>query len=168
MTTRLQLSPTHFGDVMAAMQGLTAPLEKSGLEPARIELVKVRVSQMNGCGFCLDMHTTDARLAGETEQRLYLRNAWREAPMYSARERAALLAQLKKNDEVETSGGIFGVVQTIKESGDEVVLKLEDNAKMRVRRSSIVRILPKESAGTPSGTTASGPLSVAIQKPPRG
>ena len=90
MTTRLQLNPTRFGDVLAAMQGLAAPLEKSGLEPALIELVKVRVSQMNGCGFCLDMHTKDARLEGETEQRLYLLNAWREAPMYSARERAAL------------------------------------------------------------------------------
>ena len=53
-------------------------------------LVKVRVSQINGCGFCLDMHTKDARLDGETEQRLYLLNAWREAPMYSERERAAL------------------------------------------------------------------------------
>jgi preprotein translocase subunit YajC len=83
-------------------------------------------------------------------------------------QRAALLATLKKNDEVETSGGIFGVVQSIKESGDEVVLKLEDNAKMRVRRSSIARIVPKESAATTSGTAPTGQLSEAIQKPPRG
>ena len=65
-------------------------------------------------------------------------------------QRAALLAALKKNDEVETAGGIFGVVQSIKEGGDEVVLKLEDNAKMRVRKSAIVRIVPKE---TPASTT---------------
>ena len=52
--------------------------------------MEVRVSQINGCGFCIDMHTKDARLDGETEQRLYLLNAWREAPMYSERERAAL------------------------------------------------------------------------------
>jgi preprotein translocase subunit YajC len=61
-------------------------------------------------------------------------------------QRAALLAALKKNDEVETAGGIFGVVQSIKDNADEVVLRLEDNAKMRVRKSAIVRIVPKESA----------------------
>ena len=62
----------------------------SGLEPTLQELVKMRVSQMNGCAFCLDMHSKDARAAGETEQRLYGLNAWREAPYYSDRERAAL------------------------------------------------------------------------------
>ena len=72
------------------MLGLNRPIESSGLEPELLDLVKVRVSQINGCGFCLDMHTKDARLDGETEQRLYLLNAWREAPMYSERERAAL------------------------------------------------------------------------------
>ncbi|HEX7022518.1 MAG TPA: carboxymuconolactone decarboxylase family protein [Trueperaceae bacterium] len=61
-----------------------------GLEPALLELVKIRASQLNGCAFCLDMHTRDARAAGETEQRLYLLSAWREAPLYSERERAAL------------------------------------------------------------------------------
>jgi AhpD family alkylhydroperoxidase len=60
------------------------------LPAATQELVKIRASQINGCGFCLDMHTKDARLNGETEQRLYLLSAWREAPMYSERERAAL------------------------------------------------------------------------------
>jgi preprotein translocase subunit YajC len=83
-------------------------------------------------------------------------------------QRAQLLAALKKNDEVETAGGIFGIVQSIKENGDEVVLKLEDNAKMRVRRSSIVRILSRESAAGAAGTTTGGSLSEAIQKPPRG
>jgi AhpD family alkylhydroperoxidase len=62
----------------------------SGLEMSLIELVKMRASQINGCAFCLDMHSKDARKKGETEQRLYLLNAWRESPLYSERERAAL------------------------------------------------------------------------------
>jgi AhpD family alkylhydroperoxidase len=90
MTARLELLPNRFADVVGAMLGLSAVVEKSGLDLSMIELVKVRVSQINGCGYCIDMHTKDARLAGETEQRLYLLSAWREAPMYSARERAAL------------------------------------------------------------------------------
>jgi len=90
VTTRLQLDPGSYPDVLSAMSGLGAVVERSGLEPSLIELVKVRASQLNGCGYCIDMHTKDARLAGETEQRLYLLSAWREAPMYSARERAAL------------------------------------------------------------------------------
>ncbi len=72
------------------MYEMEANLRHSGLEPALQELVKMRVSQMNGCAFCLDMHSKDARAAGETEQRLYGLNAWRETPYYSDRERAAL------------------------------------------------------------------------------
>ena len=90
MSERLQLDSAKFQDVFRAMLGLGAAFENSSLEPALLELVKVRASQINGCGYCLDMHTKDARLAGETEQRLYLLDAWREAPFYSARERAAL------------------------------------------------------------------------------
>lgn len=60
------------------------------LDPVIRELVKVRVSQVNGCAFCIDMHTKDARAAGEREERLYLLSAWRETPFYNARERAAL------------------------------------------------------------------------------
>ena len=60
------------------------------LPPALIELVLMRASQLNGCAYCLDMHSKDARAAGETEQRLYLLSAWREASCYSERERAAL------------------------------------------------------------------------------
>lgn len=65
-------------------------VETSGLEPSLLELVKLRASQINGCAYCLDMHTKDARAAGETEQRLYTLSAWRETPFFSARERAAL------------------------------------------------------------------------------
>lgn len=63
---------------------------QSGLEYSLIELVKTRASQINGCAFCIHMHTADARKAGETEERLYLLSAWRESPLYSERERAAL------------------------------------------------------------------------------
>ena len=73
-----------------AMLGLENHVRQSGLEPSLLELVKTRVSQINGCAYCLDMHTKDARAAGETEQRLYLLPAWRETTFYSGRERAAL------------------------------------------------------------------------------
>jgi AhpD family alkylhydroperoxidase len=63
---------------------------QSGLEDRLTELVKIRASQINGCAFCLHMHTADARKHGETEERLYLLDAWRDSPLYSARERAAL------------------------------------------------------------------------------
>jgi AhpD family alkylhydroperoxidase len=61
-----------------------------GLEESLMELVKIRASQINGCAFCLHMHTAAARKQGETEERLYLLDAWRESPLYSERERAAL------------------------------------------------------------------------------
>ena len=64
--------------------------QSSGLEPSLRELVKTRASQLNGCAYCIDMHTKDARAAGETEQRLYALGAWRETPFYTDRERAAL------------------------------------------------------------------------------
>lgn len=73
-----------------ALLGVEACLRESGLEKSLVELVKMRASQINGCAFCLDMHSRDARKNGETEQRLYLLNAWREVPFYTERERAAL------------------------------------------------------------------------------
>ena len=73
-----------------AMLALERYLHRCGLERSLIELVKLRASQINGCAYCIDMHTKDARAAGETEQRLYLLDAWRESPFYSPRERAAL------------------------------------------------------------------------------
>ena len=73
-----------------AMRGLQEHVDHCGLDPKMMELVKMRASQINGCAYCLDMHSKDARAIGETEQRLYLLNAWRESPFYSERERAAL------------------------------------------------------------------------------
>jgi AhpD family alkylhydroperoxidase len=77
-------------DTLKAMSSLQSYADTCGLEPLLIELVKTRASQINGCAYCLDMHTKDARALGETEQRLYALSAWREAPFYSERERAAL------------------------------------------------------------------------------
>jgi AhpD family alkylhydroperoxidase len=72
------------------MLALNKFAQESGLEHSLLELVKIRASQINGCAFCIDMHTIDARAAGESEQRIYLLDAWRESPFYSDRERAAL------------------------------------------------------------------------------
>ena len=77
-------------DTIKALSTLEAQVQGSGLEQSLIELVKTRASQINGCAYCINMHTKDARKRGETEQGLHLLNAWREAPVYSARERAAL------------------------------------------------------------------------------
>src|SRR3984885_8001588 len=77
-------------DTMKALLALENQVQTSGLERTLIELVKTRASQINGCAFCINMHTADARHNGESEARLYLLNAWREAPVYTDRERAAL------------------------------------------------------------------------------
>lgn len=82
-------------DVMTAMIGLETYLARQsrredGVDKPLMELVKIRVSQINQCAYCLDMHTKDARALGETEQRIYALSAWRETPFFSDRERAAL------------------------------------------------------------------------------
>jgi AhpD family alkylhydroperoxidase len=75
---------------LKAMMEVEASVKASGLEHGLLELVKLRASQINRCAFCIHMHSTDARAHGETEMRLYMLNAWRESPLYSDRERAAL------------------------------------------------------------------------------
>jgi AhpD family alkylhydroperoxidase len=77
-------------DGLAALLGVERYLHRSGLEHSLIDLVNLRVSQINGCAFCIDMHWKDLRAAGETEQRLYSLDAWRECPYYTDREVAAL------------------------------------------------------------------------------
>ncbi len=77
-------------ELMKAMVAFGSTIEGSGLEPLLIELVKIRASQINGCAYCIHMHTRDARAKGESEERIYLLNAWRESPLYTDRERAAL------------------------------------------------------------------------------
>lgn len=90
-------------DALKAMRELEKYVAASGLERPLYELVKTRASQINGCAYCLDMHTKDARKGGETEQRLYALSAWRETPFFTERERAALewteaLTLISEND----------------------------------------------------------------------
>lgn len=76
--------------LMKAMGSLEAQIQASGLEASLMDLVRIRASQINGCAYCIHMHTREARGRGESEARIYLLNAWRESPLYSERERAAL------------------------------------------------------------------------------
>ena len=89
MAERLNYSKA-FPEGVQAVLNLEKIIRSGGLEPSLLELVKTRASQMNGCAYCIDMHTKDARAAGETEQRLYALSAWRETPFFTSRERAAL------------------------------------------------------------------------------
>jgi AhpD family alkylhydroperoxidase len=85
-----RLSYRANAEALQPLYALNAYVRSSGLEPSLIELVQMRVSQLNGCAYCLDMHSKDGRAGGESEQRLYLLQAWREAPLFSDREGAAL------------------------------------------------------------------------------
>jgi len=89
MKARIDLMHVTPG-VIHAMLGLERQVQKAGLDTTLLHLVRMRASQINGCSCCLDIHSKDARANGETEQRLYGLDAWRETPYYSARERAAL------------------------------------------------------------------------------
>lgn len=85
-----QLTPTVSGAMGALHREAATAAEAAGVEPELLELIRIRASQLNGCAFCIDMHTKDARARGETEQRIYALNAWQETPFFSDRERAAL------------------------------------------------------------------------------
>jgi AhpD family alkylhydroperoxidase len=89
MKARIDLMHVNPG-VVQAMLGLERQVRQAGLDGKLLDLVRMRASQINRCAYCLDMHSKDARAAGETEQRLYSLDAWRETPYYSERERAAL------------------------------------------------------------------------------
>jgi AhpD family alkylhydroperoxidase len=77
-------------EISRAMDAVQEAVDAAGIEPGLADLIRVRASQINGCGYCIDMHAKDLRRRGETEQRIYGLNAWREAPYYTDRERAAL------------------------------------------------------------------------------
>jgi AhpD family alkylhydroperoxidase len=89
MQPRIKIASTNPG-ARKAMLGLEAYLAQCGLDKKLLDLIRMRVSQINGCAYCLDMHWKELRAAGETEQRLYGLDAWRESPYYTDRERAAL------------------------------------------------------------------------------
>lgn len=90
MTPRIKEPYKLAPDAYKSLVALETAIKTSTLEPSLIELVKMRASQINGCAFCLHMHSSDARKAGESEMRLYLLNAWQESSLYTPRERAAL------------------------------------------------------------------------------
>ncbi len=90
MEARLNLMKVAPKRAYQAMAALQQYVDTCGLERPLLELVKIRASQINGCAYCIDMHTKDARALGESEQRIYLLSAWRESPFYTDRERAAL------------------------------------------------------------------------------
>ena len=106
--------------MMKAMSALDTASRRTSLEPALLELVRTRASQLNGCAYCVDMHTTDARKGGETERRLYALPIWRDTPFFTQRERAALelteaatrLTEAPVPDETfERAAGEFGEVE---------------------------------------------------------
>ena len=89
MSTRIKIDKA-LPEVYKAMYALSAATANTALTVTHRELIKIRASQINGCAFCIDMHTKDARKAGETEQRIYGLSAWRETPFYTEQERALL------------------------------------------------------------------------------
>src|SRR3546814_5316650 len=94
MTMKPRLDPLAAAAAdLKPMLALSESVHKSGLEPSLIELVKIRASQINGCAYCIHMHTTEARKMGESEEAIYLLDAWRESPLYSDRERDALRSE---------------------------------------------------------------------------
>jgi AhpD family alkylhydroperoxidase len=108
-TPRIDIKDQAYVPAAQAMYGLEKVVSQSTLEPSLRELIKLRASQINGCAYCIDMHTKDARAHGETEQRLYCLSAWRESPFYSERERAALewTEELTQISESEVSDELF-------------------------------------------------------------
>lgn len=90
MEARIDLTKVAPKGAYQAMSALQQYVDNCGIERPLLELVKIRASQINGCAYCIDMHTKDARALGESEQHIYMLNAWRESPFYTDRERAAL------------------------------------------------------------------------------
>ena len=127
MTAKVNIL-TAAPDVMKAWTGAALVIAAS-LEPSLIELVKIRASQINGCANCINMHTTEARSQGETEQRIYLLSAWREAPCYTERERAALgwTEALTRLSEGHTHESAYGALKAQFSDEEQVKLTLMIN-----------------------------------------
>ena len=111
-------------DAMNAMAVLHAYVRECGLDRNLLELVKLRASQINGCAWCMDMHTKELRAAGENEQRLYLLSAWRECPFYTERERAALAwtEAVTLTDKESVGDDVFAFVRS--QFSEEELVKL--------------------------------------------
>ncbi|MGJ5814564.1 carboxymuconolactone decarboxylase family protein [Paludibaculum fermentans] len=121
---QLRLNFAHAAPAaIRTMNSMEAYIRKSsGLQPSLLELVRLRASQINGCAYCIDMHTKDARASGETEQRLYTLSAWRETPFFTDRERAALLwtEQITLISQEHVPDGVYAEVDQYF-SGEELV-----------------------------------------------
>jgi len=120
MKARLEAHLAKAPAAIKAMMALEAALRQSSLEPTLLELVRLRASQINGCAYCIHLHATSLRQSGESEMRLYLLDAWREAPHYTARERAALawaetLTRLSETDVDEAEYEILEAAFTAEE-----------------------------------------------------
>jgi len=132
---------------MKAMLHLENSVRGLGLEPSLYELIKIRASQVNGCAYCIDMHTKDARAAGETEQRIYGLDAWRETPYYSDRERAALA--LAESITLITQGHVpDAVFQEAKKHFDEKELAAAIMACVAINAWNRIAITSRTEAGT--------------------
>ena len=118
MKARIDLMHVNPG-IIHAMLGLERQVQKAGLDSKLLDLVRMRASQINGCAYCLEMHSKDARANGETEQRLYGLSAWRETPYYSARERAALEWTEALTLVAETRGVADDVYERVREQFSE-------------------------------------------------
>lgn len=117
MKSRIEYAQVASGAV-EAMRTLEKYVRTCGIEPKLLELIKIRASQINGCAYCLDMHTKDARAQGETEQRIYALNAWRETPFFTEKERAAL-AWTESVTQVSTSQVPDEVYEIVRQHFDE-------------------------------------------------
>jgi AhpD family alkylhydroperoxidase len=117
MKSRIEYAQIAPGAV-EAMRALEKYVRTCGIDPKLLELIKIRASQINGCAYCLDMHTKDARAQGETEQRIYALNAWRETPFFTEKERAAL-AWTESVTQVSTSQVPDEVYEIVRQHLDE-------------------------------------------------
>ena len=117
MKSRIEYAQVAPGAV-EAMHALEKYVRTCGIEPKLLELIKIRASQINGCAYCLDMHTKDARSQSETEQRIYALNAWRETPFFTEKERAAL-AWTESVTQVSTSQVPDEVYEIVRQHFDE-------------------------------------------------
>jgi AhpD family alkylhydroperoxidase len=143
-----------------ALQSVHETVKSSGIDPVLLELIKMRASQINGCAFCIDMHSQDARAAGESEQRLYALSAWRETPFFSDGERAALalteavtlLAQTEiPRSVIDDAAAVFAP-----ESLTEIVYAIiEINAWNRL---AVTTGVPAPGSYTAQGSEASGSM----------
>jgi AhpD family alkylhydroperoxidase len=154
MTAKVNLL-TAAPDVMKVWTGAALAIAAS-LEPSLIELVKIRVSQINGCANCINMHATEARSRGETEQRIYLLSAWREAPCYTERERAALgwTEALTRLSEGHTHESAYGALRAQFSDEEQVKLTLMINIINGWNRLSVGFGTWMEPAGTKAASRA--------------